>query len=374
MRPAPQRVTTVRIIADDLTGALDAAAPFAAVSGPLPVIWEAPSNRRVGDSFALDTETRDAPELGVDWIQGFHGADLAFKKIDSLLRGRTVDEIAACLESGLFQSVLIAPAFPMQQRITRHGRQYWRAGPHDDWQPIDCDLVAELSRCRVPTRLASSAADIGGRGSFLCDAATEADLGAIVSAGSRLAKPVLWIGTAGLARALAGPPAKEAPQILAAPLLVVIGSHHPVTLAQIERLVARAPEATTTIRPDDADLMAAVEDLAAGLHERRRAALVLRLPDGTGAEVAGPWFDRVMDLAIRRLPAPASLIVSGGATLFRLVRALDARSLLVAGELMPGVARSRLEGGRWPGATVVSKSGAFGAPELLVRWWDQVEG
>jgi len=374
MRAALQRVSTVRIIADDLTGALDAAAPFAAGTGPLPVIWEAPSHPGVGDSFALDTETRDAPGLGVDWTQGFHGADLAFKKIDSLLRGRTVDEIAACLESGRFESVLIAPAFPMQQRITRHGWQYWRAAPDDDWQPVDCDLLAELSRRRMPIHRASSAADIGGRGCFLCDAATEADLGAIVSAGSRLAKPVLWIGTAGLARALAGPPAEEAPQILPAPLLVVIGSHHPVTLAQIERLVARAPEAMTTIRPGDAELMAAVEDLAAGLHERRRAALVLELPDGTGAEVAGPWFDRAMDLAIRRLPAPASLIVSGGATLFRLVRALHARSLLVAGELMPGVARSRLEGGRWPGATVVSKSGAFGAPELLVRWWDQAEG
>jgi 4-hydroxythreonine-4-phosphate dehydrogenase len=41
---------------------------------------------------------------------------------------------------------------------------------------------------------------------------------------------------------------------------------------------------------------------------------------------------------------------------------------------MPGVARSRLEGGGWPGATVVSKSGAFGAPDLLVRWWNLVQG
>ncbi|HZA67234.1 MAG TPA: four-carbon acid sugar kinase family protein [Geminicoccaceae bacterium] len=367
-------MTTVRIIADDLTGALDAAAPFVAVVGPLPVLWDAPSNPGSGDSFALDTETRDAKELGVDWLAGFHGADVAFKKIDSLLRGRTVDEIAACLESGLFESVLIAPAFPMQQRITRHGQQHWRAGPDDDWQPVDCDLVAALTRRRAPIRRASSAAEIGGRGSFLCDAATEADLRAIVSAGSRLVEPVLWIGTAGLARVLAGPPAEVAPTTLPAPLLLVVGSHHPVTRAQVERLAAHAPEAITTVRPGGADLVAAVEDLAAGLDERRRAALVLELPDGTGGDVAGPWFDRVMDLAIRRLPAPGSLVVTGGATLHRLVRTLSARSLLVVGEPLPGIARSRLEGGRWPGATVVSKSGAFGAPELLVRWWKLVHG
>ena len=67
------------------------------------------------------------------------------------------------------------------------------------------------------------------------------------------------------------------------------------------------------------------------------------------------------------------MIVTGGATLFRLVRALRTERLLVQGELMPGIAVSRPEGGRWPGATVLSKSGAFGAPDLLVRWWDLVQ-
>ena len=70
---------------------------------------------------------------------------------------------------------------------------------------------------------------------------------------------------------------------------------------------------------------------------------------------------------------PGSLVVSGGATLFRLARALGAASLSVTGELMPGVARSRLEGGPWPGATVISKSGGFGTPDLLVRWWNLVQ-
>ena len=80
-----------------------------------------------------------------------------------------------------------------------------------------------------------------------------------------------------------------------------------------------------------------------------------------------------MDLAIRRLPPPGSLVVTGGATLFRLARRLAADALLVSGEAMPGVARSRLRGGRWASATVLSKSGAFGTPDLLVRWWDRAQ-
>ena len=113
--------------------------------------------------------------------------------------------------------------------------------------------------------------------------------------------------------------------------------------------------------------------MATALAAQGRAALIFALPDGTGADVAGPLFDRVMGRAIERVAPPRSLVVTGGATLFRLVRALGARTLLVSGELMPGIAVSRLEGGRWPRATVLSKSGAFGAPDLLVRWWDLVQ-
>jgi D-threonate/D-erythronate kinase len=311
-------VSIVRVVADDLTGALDAAAPFVATTGPLPVFWEMPPDRTPGDSFVLDSETRDASGPRPDWIDGLEGADLAFKKIDSLLRGRTVEEIAACLKSGLFESALIAPAFPAQQRITRGGRQYWRVGARDTWQLVERDLMAELRRRGVPVQLASSGMAVAGRGFFLCDATTEEELRAIVAAGRRLAGRLLWIGTAGLARALAGAPAPSAPPTLPAPLLLVIGSHHRVTLAQVARLAAQAPEAMTTIDLEGTDVADAIGAVAAALDAGRRAALVFALPDGTGGEVAGPLFDRALNLACLSLPMPGSLVVSGGATLLRL--------------------------------------------------------
>jgi uncharacterized protein YgbK (DUF1537 family) len=224
----------------------------------------------------------------------------------------------------------------------------------------------------VSIRHAESRKDVVGSGFFLCDAGTEDDLQAIVRAGQALAGPLLWIGTAGLARALAEPATAPPQAALWAPLLLVIGSHHPVTLAQLEQLAAHAPEAMTAIRLGSSDFAAPLGALAAALAARGRAALVFALPDGTGANLAGPVFDQVMALATLRLPPPRSLVVTGGATLFRLVRVLGADCLLVQGELMPGIAVSRLHGGRWPGATVISKSGAFGAPDLLVRWWDRV--
>jgi uncharacterized protein YgbK (DUF1537 family) len=67
-------------------------------------------------------------------------------------------------------------------------------------------------------------------------------------------------------------------------------------------------------------------------------------------------------------------VVSGGATLHRLVDVLGARSLLVTGEPLPGVPRSVLKGGVWDGVTVISKSGGFGDPALLIRLADCAKG
>jgi D-threonate/D-erythronate kinase len=356
----------VRIVADDLTGALDTAAPLVPLAGPLPVFWERGPSLLTAESFALDTESRDADAPGAEWLDAFADTDLVSKKIDSLLRGNTAREVALCLAGGRFRSAVIAPAFPAQQRITSGGRQYWRADAALPWQAVSCDLAAELSRAGAPVRLAASAQALAGGGIFLCDATSEAELTAVVDAGRRLEPPVLWCGSAGLARALAGAPRPSTPFRLEPPLLLVIGSHHPVTLAQIEALAADAPEVLVRV-PPGASVGPAIGSVGDALARHGRATLVIALADGTGPAIARPVFDRILGHAGRELSAPRSLIVTGGATLHRLVQMLGAEALLVEGEPLPGIARSRMRGGRWPGCEVISKSGAFGDPGLLIR-------
>jgi D-threonate/D-erythronate kinase len=72
------------------------------------------------------------------------------------------------------------------------------------------------------------------------------------------------------------------------------------------------------------------------------------------------------------MPRPGSLFVTGGASLHALLRALGTASLLATGELIPGVALSRIQGSRWHDLPVVSKSGGFGAPDLLIRLIESV--
>lgn len=63
---------------------------------------------------------------------------------------------------------------------------------------------------------------------------------------------------------------------------------------------------------------------------------------------------------------PGTLIVAGGETLRSLCQALGATSLEVHGRIIPGIPRSVMVGGRWNGVTIISKSGAFGPPDLLL--------
>ena len=355
----------LRIVADDLTGALDSAAPFAAATSPLPVHWDrAPQ----GGSYALDTETRERSADPIEWVHHLHGAAPAFKKIDSLLRGRTADEILACLERGRFRSAIIAPAFPAQDRITRLGRQYWRTAGQRAWQPVDADLLLELRRS-LPIVHAKSAKALAADGFFLCDAETEEQLDAIVAAGRRMVAPVLWCGSAGLARALAGPPRAQAPFVLKAPLLMLIGSNHAVSRAQHTAIGAHRP--TLVTRLGSGAVERAVADVASLIGLGTSAALAVDLPPDSPRE-ARELLAETFGLIAARMPRPGSLLVTGGETLFGLLQALGAASLVATGELMPGVPHGRIVGGRWHDLTVVSKSGGFGAPDLLIRLAESV--
>lgn len=110
-------VIRLRLLADDLTGALDSAAQFVPLVGAVPAFWHDAVPKRLPGSTALDSGTREADshfaaERVAALAPALAAADIAFKKIDSLLRGAAAAEIAACLRAGGFAACVIAPAFP----------------------------------------------------------------------------------------------------------------------------------------------------------------------------------------------------------------------------------------------------------------------
>src|SRR3954452_19728839 len=99
----------LRLLADDLTGALDTSAELVGTFGPLNVIWPTASIPADQGSFAIDTGTRELnSEQAFAIVQKLapllHGATIAYKKIDSLLRGPWPAELDACLRSGFWDA------------------------------------------------------------------------------------------------------------------------------------------------------------------------------------------------------------------------------------------------------------------------------
>jgi uncharacterized protein YgbK (DUF1537 family) len=344
----------LRLIADDLTGALDTAAEMAGLCGPVPVRWDA---AHATGSQAVATNTRDAArEAAVAQVRDaaplLDGAAIAFKKLDSLLRGHPFAELAACLQGGRFRSVVLAPAFPAQGRVTRLGAQFARQAD-GGWQAVGAPLAALLAAEGLDCAQADPAMPLPG-GIAVFDAETEDDLRRVVACGEDARGPILWCGSGGLGRALGAARPVRPDTALRGPVLGLFGTRHAVTLRQL----GACGDAFMAL-PEDGDARRVAHALS-----RRGAALVgLDLPP-LPAEEAARRVARAFAALVRQMDPPGTLLVSGGETLAGLCAALGAEALEATGLVAPGVPRSLLRGGRWDGVAVVSKSGAFGADGL----------
>lgn len=341
-------MTALRLLADDLTGALDSAARFVPVHGPIPVCWRRSTETAAA---AYTSETREAADPGAGlarWLPAIAGAALVFKKVDSRLRGHVAAEVAACLRTGAFLHAVIAPAFPFQGRITRDGRQY--ANGRDVGVDLELELARQgimVSKCR-PGEAASP-------GVSLWDAIDEGDLDLIAAAGRQLSGGVLWVGTGGLAAALAGRGAPPSPP-LARPVLALVGSDHPASQAQFAAC------------DDTLELIDEVGARAvAPMVGRRSMAIRVLLPEGTERGVAAARIGSVFNALARSIRRPGCVAVTGGETLRRLLEGVEASHLMVLGEREPGAPVASIEGGVWDGVMVLAKSGGFGRPDFLAK-------
>ena len=206
------------------------------------------------ESFAVSTGSRDIAESEVAermerFLSVFDTQDgIAFKKIDSLLRGHVAAEIAHLVRRSDFHSAVIAPAFPALDRITRNGRQWAKLAGDDRHRMVGPDLRSDFARFGMDLRLGLPDDAQGGSPQvFMADAQTDGDLNAIVDS-CRRAGRLLWCGSAGLADCLAG--SRRGPVGLAAKrMLVICGTRHPVASLQLERLGAKDRSGVRSIQP-----------------------------------------------------------------------------------------------------------------------------
>jgi uncharacterized protein YgbK (DUF1537 family) len=319
----------VAILADDLTGALDAAAPFAArgLSARVAVHRSgAPPEAEVVAANAASRHLSSAEAAAAAALEGARLAalrpKLLFKKIDSTLRGQVVAETASLLRVCGRARALVAPAFPAQGRTVEGGELRVHG------LPLAAAAFARDARSPAPvTPLRELFADLPAE---VPDARSEADMAAL--ARMTMAEPDRWlaVGSAGFARSLAGlfPQRSRPASVTATRVAVVVGSRAAEARRQAGRLAA-----------------------AGGAR--------LLLPQS-----AGEPDDVAAELAARAAKADAdAFVVVGGDTAGALLAAIGAEAIEVLDELLPGVPLCRLPDGR----PLVSKAGAFGADDALVE-------
>lgn len=388
----------ILIVADDLSGAADCGIACAVQDlDTLVVLDEAAVD---ADVLALDANTRAmAPEeaaletarLVREYAR--EGRQILFKKFDSTLRGHIGVELAAALEAWRSVAnrssaiVVVAPAFPATGRTTIEGRQWL------DGVQLEPDLAAMLTSAGLQTSRISLEVVRTGRlpaflqtnadacTAFVCDAQTDTDLHLIGQAAVSLREHAVWAGSAGLARYLPAalnrprsPRRASVPPARQGPVVVVVGSLAPLSRSQAAVLSATNELAVVTLRPqgllagpgaqewrEDQDLV------ARALSDGRDLLIVL----GAEERIKGNTTPHLCS-ALARILAPcqagiAALVLTGGETARAVLTGFGVRFLAPIREVEPGVPLALACTEKGEPMAVITKAGAFGDPETLVR-------
>jgi D-threonate/D-erythronate kinase len=395
------------ILADDLTGAADCAIAFGRRGQAAAVIWGEVS---CTPDQHLQVVAYDAASRGLsaEAAAGRHVDGLArlsrhdrhlFKKIDSTLRGQPAAEIAAVsahLKSSTGKSFgVFAPAFPATGRTTIDGRIRVNGRPLEQtetWQRDhtypSADLVDVLATAGVRSERVTLASVRGGdlkarlaalaNGSDMvaaCDAETEHDLHLIAEAGLQASPATLFIGSAGLAHALAGLGTTQAAEPLRIPpgtsgALIVVGS-----LAGASRAAARALMATGTVVhfPVAPKMLLDAADgramLAADVMKHVSSggdALVEIMMDDQPDMSLGPRLARGLAETLHNVaPAIGAFAATGGETAAALLSHFGVNGIRLADEIEPGVSLGLTLGKI--SIPIATKAGAFGDEQSLIR-------
>jgi len=332
------------LLADDLTGACDAAAAFLRTGRSVRVWFGTGVEFSTPEQVqAFNTSSRAlSPRRAARAVSAACAAlahdpnSLFFKKVDSAARGPYAAELLAAHRTLGTRAVLLAPAFPAAGRTVREGllEVSDAAGTHSEIRlarlfPITVrGQIFHVSHARelVPALDA-------GKTLLVCDSESQADLDAIARAANGV-PGLLYAGSAGLAQALASlnpvrPIAALVPS--AARTLLIAGTSHPVTKLQLKELEDARP---------------------LGVHVLR-----FLVPFNASARIRSAF----------RSYQPQALILTGGETALLAVRALGAHSFILQGEFAPGIPWGTIQGGDAHGCTVVTKSGGFGSPSAFIE-------
>ncbi|MDU0313650.1 four-carbon acid sugar kinase family protein [Phycicoccus sp. M110.8] len=382
-------MTEQLILADDLSGASEAAAQFLLRTtrilvdcSPQPATGRSATRVR-----CVDLHTRHAPgPVVTDRVRTALAAagcpQHVLVKVDSLLRG-TPEHLVRAVREALTPPgypappVVICPATPTAGRTVvggvvhvagrpLHETDLWHAehrtppGRAAEALPGLDVLAVPLDVVRGPrSRLVAAMLDATRTGrTCFCDAETDADLDTLVAAAAELPGAVL-VGAGGLAAAAARalrPDVEEGDVCRdgAAPasrVLVVAGSAAPGLAREVAELAAAGAD---VVEPTVADLLAGTAVLP-DLGASAPVTVVRPAAAPVDPSVSTHLVAALADAVVPAVPATAALVLTGGETARAVLDRLGVRSLRPV-RADAGAVTALADDGR----TVVTRPGSFG--------------
>jgi uncharacterized protein YgbK (DUF1537 family) len=392
-------VTSVLVLADDLSGAAEASAAIA--GGGLDILlWPHLPDQLTGAALCIDTDSRALTPRrarrridSILWRVPMY--TLLYKKVDSLLRGNLAAELKAVSASG--RGMVVALAVPEQSRSTRGGIVHvgeTRLTESDvlGAAPATRDRVADALRgldYRHVTidqvrgsALVDALTTVLDQGALaICDATSAEDLDRIAAAVLELAshRPLAAVGAGGLARSLGrlraferepDAPGGEVGDVSqeSQSALCVVGSRSRNARLQVAALTASGARhlvitRSSARRKDEVarDILESLETATTvvtlsederwnSAHARRVAETIAAALDGTDA-----------------VP---QLVLIGGATARQVLEALGIDRLSPRREFVGGAVLCRAPRGQ----SVILRPGSFGAELALVELVDALGG
>ncbi len=394
------------LIADDLTGALDAGVCFVPQGAKVLVDASAVDEdafARCEGALCVNAATRhmtapDAADFVAELVGAARsaGARRIVKKTDSALRGNVGAELAAAWRASGASCLHFLPALPAMNRVTRGGIHFIDGVPvsesvfgRDPFEPVvESDvraIIAAQTDAPVAVVAEGEKAPEGFAGIVVYDASSEASMERRVRELLAEEDGAVLAGCAGLASALAriACPAAcaQAPLSFDGNLLVVCGSVNGVSRGQCAaaaRAGAAAHPIAETEKCDDSWLASAAGRAFVEGVNGDWAARPLTVVDGSGLEdlsalvPAGVDVRQVVSDHIGALLAAVCaagvrgrVLVTGGDVLTSFLAQAKVAEVTPLGQVSAGVVAFRvpLAAGE---LTIASKSGGFGDESLLV--------
>ncbi len=366
------------VLADDLTGALEAGAKCACEGIASIVTTELSlASRPLGDDvtvLAIDTDSRhlspsDAGRrirILASLARGLQ-VPLIYKKTDSTLRGNIGRELEALSAAFDGLPVIYVPAYPQMGRTVVSGRLLLDGRPVSE-TGFAADALNPIREDHIPTLVGSQSSlpvysppllDAAGgipTGIHVCDGTTDQDVLDCARVFLRTPGLRLAAGPAAFAHdiaRLADWPRKQAAHLPSIKrCLIVSGSRSEVSVRQIECASARGFRSVVSSAISD-------DFRAAAWHILKPPAEAPASPK----EMARRTGEVVRD--VLRRSVPDALLVFGGDTARAVVQALGCPVLHPLGEVVAGVPIAGVGRPDAPDLYLIAKAGGFGPPDII---------